>query len=362
MNLHRSHSSFALCLLLAALPVQLTSQSVGVTPAGSPPPATAQPQALFPLPPPTHADVGYGTHERHVLDFWQANTPDRAPLLFYIHGGAWNAGDKNTIVRGIDAPRLLTAGISVVSINYRYIRQAEADGVRPPVAGTLGDAARALQFVRSKAREWNIDPTRIGAMGGSAGGFSSLWLLMHDDMADPDSPDPIARESTRLLCAAVDQAQTTLDPQQILKWIPNSEGYGAHALGLKARSSDANVMSLYLEKREELMPWIEKFSPFYLASADDPPFLLYYKNRPELGQPARDVRHTANYGVEFARHCRELGIDCTFMHPGAEGYARDSIVAYLIRMLSTPPTQPTQRHNRSAWSHNDEALGDGATD
>ena len=76
----------------------------------------------------------------------------------------------------------------------------------------LEDAARAVQFLRSKAGEWNIDKTRIAATGGSAGACSSLWLAFHDDMAKPDSPDPVARESTRLTAAAVNGAQTSLDP------------------------------------------------------------------------------------------------------------------------------------------------------
>src|SRR5581483_8975043 len=112
----------------------------------------------------------------------------------------------------------LREGISVVSVEYRFIPEATKDGEVPPVLGPLGDAARALQFVRSKAKEWNIDKTRIGATGGSAGACSSLWLAFHPDMADPKSSDPIAQESTRLTCAAVVGAQTTLDPQQMKEW------------------------------------------------------------------------------------------------------------------------------------------------
>lgn len=59
-----------------------------------------------------------------------------------------------------DAASFLAAGISVVSINYRFIKDAEADGLVPPAKGPLHDAARALQFVRSKAAEWNIDKER----------------------------------------------------------------------------------------------------------------------------------------------------------------------------------------------------------
>ncbi|MEO2047672.1 MAG: hypothetical protein ABGX16_13990 [Pirellulales bacterium] len=56
----------------------------------------------------------------------------------------------------------------------------------------MHDAARALQLVRSKATEWNIDKQRIGASGGSAGACSSLWLAFHPDMANPASSDPVA--------------------------------------------------------------------------------------------------------------------------------------------------------------------------
>ncbi len=148
----------------------------------------------------TAADVPYGTHPKQVLDFYKAQSSTPTPLVFYIHGGGWTAGSKAGIG---NLAECLKAGISVVSIEYRFIADAEQDGVKPPVRAPLHDAARALQFVRSKAAEWNIDKMRIGASGGSAGACSSLWLAFHDDLADPKSDDPIARESTRLLCAAV---------------------------------------------------------------------------------------------------------------------------------------------------------------
>src|SRR5215471_11073266 len=143
-------------------------------------------------------NVAYGTHPRQVLDFYPAPSDKPAPVVFYIHGGGWQGGDKRT-----NPKPFLDKGISVVAINYRYVKNAVEDKVEPPVKAPLEDAARALQFVRSKATEWNIDKKRIGATGGSAGACSSLWLAFHDDMADPNSKDPIARESTRLYCAAV---------------------------------------------------------------------------------------------------------------------------------------------------------------
>src|SRR5690606_28654065 len=148
---------------------------------------------------------------RQVLDFYQGSTDKTkpTPVVFFIHGGGWVAGDKQGVS---DVSRYLKHGISVVAINYRYSWQAQLADVKPPVEWPLHDAARALQFVRAKSSEWNLDKQRIGATGGSAGACSSLWLAFHDDMADPKSEDPISRESTRLWCAAVNGAQTSLDP------------------------------------------------------------------------------------------------------------------------------------------------------
>jgi len=158
---------------------------------------------------PTIRDVAYGPHERNKLDFWKAESETPTPLVFYIHGGGWGSGSKEKN----EGPHLnlLKKGVSYVSINYRLARGENK------LPCSLVDAARALQFVRSKAKEWNIDPDRIIATGGSAGGCSGLWLAFHDDMANPSSEDLVERESTRLLAAAVIWAQTTLDAMLIQK-------------------------------------------------------------------------------------------------------------------------------------------------
>src|SRR3954470_1919436 len=174
-------------------------------------------------PPPTMENVPYGTHPRQVLDFYQAKSDHPTPVVFAIHGGGWVNGDKSSY-RGA-ARRFNDAGLSLVAINYRLVPQAAEAKGEPPVKWPLEDAARALQFVRSKAKDWNLDKERIGATGGSAGACSSLWLAFHDDMADSRSDDPVARESTRLWCAAVTGAQTSLDPAQLKEWTPNSR-YG----------------------------------------------------------------------------------------------------------------------------------------
>lgn len=275
---------------------------------------------------PTLANVAYGTHERHVLDFWKAESSTPTPLVFVIHGGGWQNGEKERVNRFANVEALLARGISVVAINYRLIKHAEAERVSPPVKAPLHDAARALQFVRSKAAEWNIDKQRIGAAGGSAGACSSLWLAYHNDLADPKSSDPVARESTRLWCAAVTGAQTSLDPQQMKTWTPNSR-YGGHAFGLGGFES-------FLASREKILPWIAEYSPYALATPDDPAVYLYYSTPPALGQEQKDPTHTSNFGLMLQERCAALGLACELVYPNAPGVKHATPTDYLIHSLS----------------------------
>lgn len=284
-----------------------------------------------PVVPPTLANVRYGTHERHVLDFWRAASATPAPLVFVIHGGGWQGGEKERVNKFVNVEGLLAQGISVVAINYRFIKHAEAEGVTPPVKAPLHDAARALQFVRSKAKEWNLDQSRIGAAGGSAGACSSLWLAFHDDLADPQSNDPIARESTRLYCAAVTVAQTTLDPVQMKTWTPNSN-YGGHAFGLGS-------FEQFLAARDRLQPLIAEYSPYHLVTKEDPAVYLFYNATPALGQEVKNPSHTANFGVKLQERCQSLGVACELMYPGAPSAKHATAQDYLIATLKARPTK-----------------------
>lgn len=284
------------------------------------------------LPEPTEYNVSYGPHRSQLLHFWKAESDKPTPVLLFIHGGGWVAGGRMSGLSGGLLQTMLNEGISVASVEYRFIAAATADGVVPPVQGPLHDAARALQFVRSKSAEWNLDKERIAASGGSAGACSSLWLAFHDDMADPDSDDPVARESTRLLCAAVRGAQTTLDPVQMREWTPNSR-YGAHAFGINSKGDQESVFDNFVSKRDEISEWIEEYSPYALVTSDDPPVHLHYSAKPGLGEPQKDPTHTSNFGVKLKEHCEEIGVDCELAYPGAENIEHRETHEYLLKML-----------------------------
>jgi acetyl esterase/lipase len=245
---------------------------------------------------PTLENIRYGEHEAMALDFWKAESKTPAPLFVWIHGGGFRGGDKRS-VPPVLLEQFLAAGISFASINYRL------SGVGPyPLQ--MNDSARAVQFLRSKAAEWNIDPARLAAGGGSAGSGISQWLAFHDDLADPKSSDPVARQSTRLTCILPINMQSTYDPRDIKKIVPG-DAYKDSALpaffGLpKNWNWDTDNIDAELDKL------IKDASPINHLTADDPPvFLIHYENANKPGNI-----HHPNFGEHLKTAMDALGIEC----------------------------------------------------
>jgi acetyl esterase/lipase len=288
-------------------------------------------------PAPTIADFVYANDsERQRLDFWRATTNGPAPVVVLIHGGAWKNGDKTYFDSAAIEP-FLAAGVSVAAVNYRFISQAMEQKIEPPVKASVRDAARALQTIRSKAKEWNLDPRRIGAMGVSAGACTSLWLALHDDLADPGSGDPIARESTRLTCAGGNGAQTSLDPKEVREWMPNSI-YGGHAFGFAAPGrSRAEEFELLIPNREKLLPWIKEYSPISHVTSDDRPLYLDYPNQKApavMGHTEPDPPHSALHGIKLAEKYQALGLEAVVSYPGHLDQKYGTLTKFMIVKLT----------------------------
>lgn len=158
-------------------------------------------------PAPDYENISYGPAERNVLDLWLGKSADGSPtpLVIHLHGGGFIMGDKSYIRRSPFVAAAVDAGVSVASINYRFLSDDVA------LQDILRDCARAVQFLRANASKWNLDKRRVAAFGTSAGAGTSVWLAAHDDLADPKSADPVARESTRLACAGSMWGQFSYD-------------------------------------------------------------------------------------------------------------------------------------------------------
>lgn len=110
------------------------------------------------------ANVPYvdGGHERHVLDIYTPQRPsDKAlPVMFWIHGGGWQVGDKSDV--GLKPKVLTERGFVFVSTNYRLLPEVEMDVL-------IGDVAKSLGWVHKNIGKYGGDPQRIFVGGHSAG-------------------------------------------------------------------------------------------------------------------------------------------------------------------------------------------------
>jgi acetyl esterase/lipase len=199
------------------------------------------------------------------------------------------------------------------------------EGGGPKVAPITQEyAARCLQHVKYHAEKLGIDPDCILLTGGSAGGATSAWLAMRNDLADPDNTDPIAQVSTRALCSTPNQAQTSLDPIQMQKWIPGIT-YGAHAFHPDLPKDKTERFQYGLAHRDEVLDAIADFSAYQQASADDPPMMPVYGGRKDI--PVADGgngTHHPKFGEYLDKRLKELGVEsyywCDTVSSGVKRY------------------------------------------
>ncbi len=253
---------------------------------------------------PTQANVAYGPHERNVLDFYKAKGDGPRPLLVYIHGGGWTGGDKKQDPKVFQP--FLDKGISYAAINYRLTPDN-------PLPAPVHDAARAIQFIRTKATEWNIDTKHIALTGGSAGACTSMWLLLHDDLADPKATDPVLRESTRVCAAAVSAGQVSIDPKVCEEWLgPNVLKHRMINMAVGEKTIEGALANY-----EKYRPLYVEFSAYNHVDAKDPPLLMTYGA--DMTLPSKDAGHGIHhpvYGVKLKEKSDKLGHECHLLIPG----------------------------------------------
>ena len=141
-----------------------------------------------------YPNVAYGAAPKQLLDIFVPASAEPTPLAVFIHGGGFTGGDKDAAYsdsRQSTLRTLLQANVAVATINYSLLTSnpIDPDGVIRP----LTDSARAIQFVRHHAVDFNIDPIRVA----------------RDDLADPHSTDPVLCHSTRVVAAGALATQAT---------------------------------------------------------------------------------------------------------------------------------------------------------
>ncbi len=276
----------------------------------------AQPKGLQP----THRDVAYANEDpAQVLDAYLVESDTPMPVMVHIHGGGWSKGSKDSIPRFL-AQAVQDGWLSVISVEYRF-----TDVKTHPAQ--VQDCQRAIQFVRSKAKEWNLDPSRIGTTGGSAGAHLSLWLGMHDDAAQPEAEDPVARESSRVALAIGFAGPTDWG---LLSDIEHKHPAYRQLLGYEPGTPAAEMSA---ELKADV-------SPVTFVSADDPPVLMVHGDADDV-VPIQHSQALQNK-LKEAGVTAELVVIPEGFHNVAGGKDADRAVAFIKErfLKDTNPAAP----------------------
>ncbi len=226
------------------------------TVSGEPQPASFDPA----LPGTAQKDITYGTADGVELkmDVYYPSTMDGPwPVVMYVHGGGWMKGDKSDGAGSGLTQQLVERGFLVVAVNYRL-----APAYRFPAM--IEDVQCAVRYMRAHSSLYNIDPDRIGAYGGSAGGHLVALLGTADETAGFSCECGYAEESSRVQAVA-----DLFGPADLT--VAFEGGAVGKALGEKVfGATDADS------------PLLRDASPVSWASSDDPPFLIIHGENDRL--------------------------------------------------------------------------------
>lgn len=252
-------------------------------------------------------NVKYGPHASNVLDFWFAkNTNAPAPLVVFIHGGGFVAGDKMQ-ANPAAVRAALDGGAAFMSINYRFRKDAAIQDI-------LRDTARAVQFVRSEAARFHIDAGRVACFGGSAGAGSSLWIAVHDNLADLKNPDPVLRQSSRISAAACLNGQASYDMTEWERLIGEFKADWR-------RNEQEDIEFYHFKSRDDFKTpegrkVLADCSMISQITSDDPP-LYFWCSQPDTEPTTRGhLVHHPRHAQVIEKRCREVGVPVTAVYVG----------------------------------------------
>ena len=249
-------------------------------------------------------DVTYGDNERNTLDIWLAKSENETPLLIFIHGGGFVGGNKESAYRKNNIKRflkLLENNISFATINYRFMNNDDG------ILSSLNDAKMALQFLRYNNKKFNINKTKIGLMGSSAGATSSLWIGFSDDMSDKNSDDPILRESTRVSCLVGVAAAHSMNLGRWRDMIGLDQDYldEISRKYTKGAGLDVDVW----EKKTYDEEYLDKIDFFKKMDSNDPPFFIVNFGKNKKPKNIADFHHNPMHAKLLKQRGDEMNIN-----------------------------------------------------
>ncbi|WP_170157443.1 prolyl oligopeptidase family serine peptidase [Roseimicrobium gellanilyticum] len=165
-------------------------------------------------------DVVYGHKDGMALIFDVVQPPKaNGGAIMSIQSGGWYSGWRDSRQMFPALQPLLAKGFTVFVVWH-------GSSPRYPVPDAVADVRRASRFIHANASRWGIDPNRIGAYGGSAGGHLALMLATTGDDGDPKAKDPVLQASSRIAASVslyppTDLRKWTTEPPEEIRKHPN---------------------------------------------------------------------------------------------------------------------------------------------
>ncbi|MCP5515740.1 MAG: alpha/beta hydrolase [Verrucomicrobiales bacterium] len=235
--------------------------------------------------------VRYGTRGARPLqmDVIRPARPNGLGVLVLV-SGRWKSGEPGSFGEWITAA-LLRRGYTLFAIYH--VSQPEAS-----VPEIVTDMHRAVRFVRSHAKEYGVDPDRLGVTGGSAGGHLSLMLATRGGAGPAEAPDSVDRASSAVQAVAVFYPVTDL-----LNLGASTENLGDGGPPKSFRDSFGPGMT-------NLALWKvvgRECSPIFHFPTNLPPVLIYHGDADTLvpldqSERFRDAAQAAGQTVEVRVH------------------------------------------------------------
>ena len=255
-------------------------------------------------------DIPYDVFPETKLDIFLPASSSPTGLVIYVHGGGFVGGDKTEFYedsRERNFPEeirtFLSNGVAVASMNYRLLNpQDEEQGVLK----CMNDVVRGLQYIRSRASDFNIDKTEVVLNGTSAGAGTSFWIAVNDDMADPESSDPVERESTRVKGFAMWQTQASYNLE---KWVDDVfVDYGTTFQDLLELDENPTIPQFYglqsmsLYDTPQTDAYRAKVDMLALLSPDDPELWAANLLTPVEPPTTQPIAHHHAFHVRTIKH------------------------------------------------------------
>jgi len=243
-----------------------------------------------------HRDLEYGKGNGVALLMDTFRPVDRKgplPAIVFIHGGGWNAGQKEDY--WWEASAFAKLGYFTATVEYRFLRVAK-------FPAQIEDCKCAVRFLRAKANEFGIDPAHIGAMGHSAGAHLSALLGTSADVKALEGNGGWQDFSSRIQAAC-----TLAAPTDFVGMIDEKEG-----IKIDWGASKGGLSDLFGVPVRENLELIKTGSPITYVSKDSAAFLIVHGDKDDL-VPYQQ-------GVDFYQALKKAGADVIWMPLIGQGH------------------------------------------